>query len=622
MANTAKQLALACEHLRAGNVDQARRLYRKVLKHEPENAEAWRLMGVAAAEANDLDNAAMFIAKAIQLAGPVPAWCTTLGRIFVRLGRHTEAAACFRQALAQDPFNAHVSFELGNSLVSLGNMAAALSAFEHAAELEPSNAAYRYGVGFACYRNGNSERAAECFERVLELDSDHAESHYNLGVIRMSQNRINEARRSFECALNLNPLHPDALNNLGLLLQDQGDNQGAASSFRKACRARRGYYAAEFNLARVLAAEHDVDGSLAAYQASVDRRPEHLDARLGLAAALVASGRTQEAVTHLEAALQCDPHSVAAKLNLALALLQLGRWRDGWPLYESRFRRSVAANRRFDRPRWEGEPLAGKRILLHAEQGFGDTIQFARFVPMVHDLGAKVLLECPPGLVDVVESLDGVDDIVPCGTALPDFDVHSALMSLAGVFETGPASVPSDVPYLLPEHRRVQEWSDTLRQSVDPGLLRVGLTWEGNPDHRQDCDRSLDPGLLEPLAKIEGVALFNLQRNPRLRPNFELLGMSALCNDFPDTAAAILNLDLVISVDTSIAHMAGALGKPVWTLLAFAADWRWMLDREDTPWYPTMRLFRQPKRGDWASPIATVAEELKKAAASRIHRSL
>lgn len=569
-------------------------------------------MGIAAAQANDFESAAVFIANAIQIAGPVAIWCANLGQILGRLGRHVDSAACFRQALAQDPLNSQLGFELGNALIASGNPPAAVAAFELAAELEPSNARFWYALAFALYRSGAAERAAECYERVLKIDPRHAETHFNLGVIRMAQSRIPEARCCFERTLELNPDHPDALNNLGLLQHDQGENQAATSSFRRACRARTGYYAAQFNLARVLADEQDVEGALANYQIAVERRPEHVDARLGLAAALVTAGRTGEAVRHLEAALECEPQSVAVNLNLAVALLQLGRWEEGWRRYESRFRRSAEAERRFDQPTWEGEPLAGRRILIYAEQGYGDTIQFSRYVPLVHELGARVVIECQPALVDVLASLDGVEQVVASGERLPAFDTHSALLSLPRLFDTRPDTVPMDVPYLLPDRKRTDEWSETLRSAVDPGLTRVGLTWAGNPDHKNDRHRSLDPGLLTPLGEVGGVAFFNLQRNARGVPGLDVAEMSEHCDDFHDTAAAILNLDLVISVDTSIAHLAGALGKPVWTMLPFAADWRWMLDRSDTPWYPTMRLFRQPKRGDWSSVIGSVRDELRK----------
>ncbi len=569
------------------------------------------MLGVAAARSGDLDSALTCLARAIDLGGARAEWCANLGEVLLRLGRSDQAASCFRQALAENPLNAQLAFNLGSALVSSGRPAVAVPAFEHSVELDPINPAFWFALAFALYRSGDAERATECYGRVLKLNPKHAETLFNLGVIRMSQSRLAEATRFFERALALNPQHPEALNNLGLLQQIEGDNQAAASSFRRACRVRTGYYEAEFNLARALSAQQDIEGALEAYRKSVERCPEHVDARVGLAMSLVELGRPQEAVPHLEAAIECDPESIPAKLNLAITLLQLGRWEEGWRLYESRLRRNSRAHRQFETPQWNGEQVAGRRILIYAEQGLGDTVQFSRYVQLVRDLGATVVVECQPSLAGLLQTLDGVDEIILSGDRLPAFDLHAPLLSLPRRFATQPNTVPADVPYLLADRERSDEWSTMLRRDIDPGLIRVGLTWAGNPAHQNDRNRSFDPSILKPVAEVEGVAFFNLQKTAQREAGLPLYAMAQQCADFADTAAAILNLDLVISVDTAVAHLAGALGKPVWTLLPFAADWRWMLDRSDTPWYPTMRLFRQPKRGDWASVIRSVQSELE-----------
>ena len=242
----------------------------------------------------------------------------------------------------------------------------------------------------------------------------------------------------------------------------------------------------------------------------------------------------------------------------------------------------------------------------------GDTLQFSRYAPLVRERGGRVLIECQPDVARLLTTLDAIEQVIPQGDDLPAFSRQVPLMSLAGVFATTPETVPCEMPYLLADRELVQQWSERVAGLVAPEVFRVGLTWAGSAGHPNDAERSIPAGIFDVLSGIQGVAWFNVQKGRTAVPGLPLLPMAEFCKDLADTAAAILNLDLVISVDTSVAHLAGALERPVWTLLPYAADWRWLRNRSDTPWYPTMRLFRQPQRGDWNSVIGEVRQELEK----------
>ena len=610
---------LANEHLRAGNLGRARSLFRRILKRDPDNAEAWHRFGLCCAEAGDLTSAVAALGRAIQIGGPEPVWCVNLGRALRLLGHRREASACFRQAFAQDPLNASLAFEFGVELAASDQLSDALAALQHSTDIDPTNPEAWFHCGYVHYRAGNLDAAAVSYERALTLAPDHAETHFHLGVVRMKQQSTAAATKSFRRTVELDPQHAEAHNNLGLLEHDAGNFESAVHCFERAIRHHPGrYYPAEYNLARALAGHQDLERAVEAYEKAVRWAPEHLDARLGLANMLTALGHPEAALPQLRAAVELCPDSAAANLNLSLALLQLGQWDEGWPLYQWRHKTSTGDPRLFDKPLWTGWPLHGERILLHSEQGLGDTLQCARYVPLVRDRGGVPILECQAPLVPLLATVEGAGHVIARGDPLPAFDCHVPLMNLPGILQSTPDSVPSDVPYLLASSDAAEAWRVRLARHTAPSLLRVGLTWAGNPDHANDKNRSMIPDRLNPLRDVDGIAWFGLQKGARTLPGLPLSDLGTDLTDFGETAAAILNLDLVISVDTSVAHLAGALARPVWTLLTHAADWRWLMDRADTPWYPTMRLFRQPRRGDWESVIETVRAELESLV---LHRS-
>jgi tetratricopeptide (TPR) repeat protein len=354
-----------------------------------------------------------------------------------------------------------------------------------------------------------------------------------------------------------------------------------------------------------------LDEAIACYQEAARLEPNYVDARLNLATVLREAGRLSESIGRHREIAQTHPELAENHGNLGFALLLDGQLDEGWREYEWRLKTKGRLGRDAnpDQPRWEGEPLEGRTILLKAEQGMGDSIQFIRYASLAAQKGGRVLVECPAALKRLIASVEGVHAVFATGEVLPDFDVFAPLPSLPMLFKTGLMDIPSKVPYLLSGARREADAD-----------FHVGLAWAGNPQHKNDRHRSVPFRLLDALFTVEGVAWHNLQCGDRAG-EWQLAGGkstndSIAFTDFHDTAVAVRRLDLVIAVDTAVAHLAGALGADVWVMLPFAPDWRWMLQRADSPWYPTMKLFRQPAPGDWKTVLAQIAEELRVKTAS------
>jgi hypothetical protein len=325
-------------------------------------------------------------------------------------------------------------------------------------------------------------------------------------------------------------------------------------------------------------------------------------------------GQFEEAGAAYRQSLALNPEKSAAKVNYAGHLLLRGEYAEGWPLYEARGREAGFANRAFAQPRWNGEPLEGRRVLIHAEQGLGDSIHFIRYAELIAARGGEVIVECQQPLVELLHTSTGVREVVPAGHSLPPFDLQIPMLSQPLVFGTTPATIPNNIPYLFPEPAHRQAWQKLLHP--DRKHQRVGLAWAGNPQHRRNRIRNVPLEKLLPLLALPNIDFYSLQLGAEASEVHQypeaasLIDLTGHIQDFADTAALMSELDLIISIDSAVAHLAGALGRPVWTLLPYVPDWRWRLAGETTPWYPTMRLFRQPAIGDWDSVVQRVVHEL------------
>jgi Tfp pilus assembly protein PilF len=486
--------------------------------------------------------------------------------------------------------------------------------------------AIRPDIAEVLYNRGNAlqalRRPAEAlasYDRVLAIKPDHVGALNNRGLALAGLHRPADALMSFERVLAIQPDHARALNNRGNTLQELRRPAEALASYERALVVQPAYAEAHYNRGIVLRGLGRPAEALASFDSALAIDPNHADALNNRGVVLRDLDRPLEALASYDRALAIEPGYAEAHSNRSCLALLLGDYERGFEEFEWRWRVPEIApwRRDFAQPLWRGDtPLAGKTILLHAEQGFGDAIQFVRYVPLVAGRGATVVLEAPPPLAALLARVEGAAAVVGRGDELPAFDCHCPLASLPLAFKTRLETIPASVPYLAAAQDRVLKWQQRLPET---SKRRVGIAWAGNADFQGDQSRSIGLARFSPLLSIPGIELVGLQKDLRdgdrdiLQSHQHVVHLGDAIADFDDTAAIMSSLDLVISSDTSVVHLAGALGKPVWVLLQFVADWRWLRERSDNPWYPTARLFRQPELDDWENVIGCVAESLRQA---------
>jgi tetratricopeptide (TPR) repeat protein len=505
----------------------------------------------------------------------------------------------------------------GLRLAEQGRLHEALPLLQQAVRQQPHSALAHQNLGVALAQAGRREEAVAALQEALRLRPDYADACFNLGNVLREMGRLDEALERFRQAVALRPDHASAHNNLGLALTEARRPEQAVESLRQAVALQPGMKEAHNNLGLAYADLGRFAEAEGYYQEALRLDPFYVEAHTNLGSACKEQGRLEEALACYQWALWLDPNSVIAHYNRSLALLQNGDYEQGWPEYEWRWRRKQTQPRLFPQPRWDGSPLAGRTILLWREQGLGDTIQFIRYAALVREQGGRVIVECPGCLVPLLSTCPGIDAFVAEQQPLPAFDVHAPLLSLPALLKTTLSSVPAAIPYLQAEPARVSAWR---RRLGDGKEFRVGVVWQGNPYFHGDRHRSFPLACLAPLAAVEGVRLFSLQKEHGLEqlaaaqgrlPITVLEGLDAAGGAFLDTAAVMQSLDLVVTADTAAAHLAGALGVPVWVALARGADWRWGLRDASTPWYPTLRLFRQDRLGAWDLLFQNMAAQLR-----------
>ncbi|HEY5314225.1 MAG TPA: tetratricopeptide repeat-containing glycosyltransferase family protein [Pirellulales bacterium] len=464
------------------------------------------------------------------------------------------------------------------------------------------------------------DEAARFYRRALEIRPDHVSAITNLALLLQKQEQLSEAIALFRKAIGLRPSSPEAYNNLGLALQDDGQSGPAAVMLRHALRLKPKYVEALNNLGKTLFDSGRFRQAEACFSEALDEQPQKAELHANLGALLQAAGRCDEALACFEVALLLDSGSEYARYNRGTTLLSAGRWIEGWPDYESRWAVRGQTPRAHCRPPWNGTALSGKTILIWAEQGLGDMIQFVRYAPALKAQGARVVVECPPHVVPLFRSAPGIDQIVTEGDRIPAYDVHCPLLSLPGQLRTTIETVPADIPYLRAPSEHIERWRHALGED---SRFRVGVAWRGSPSHAHDHWRSVSLESFAPLAAVTEVALVSLQKGPGHEEVTQFnghLSVRHIAEDGPlDEAESLLStaglmccLDLVICVDTAVAHLAGALGRPVWVALPAVPDWRWLKRGNTTPWYPSMRLYRQRKLGNWKGVFARMARDLRR----------
>jgi tetratricopeptide (TPR) repeat protein/glycosyltransferase involved in cell wall biosynthesis len=492
-------------------------------------------------------------------------------------------------------------------------------------------------------QNQSFKEAETVCRHILERQPDHVETLHILGVVYGRLGQRQEAIVHFQRVLELQPDFAEAWGNLGTVLQETGQLEDAIARYRQAIALKPDYVEAHQNLAVALQELYCFEEALIHNQRVVDLKPNFAEGYYNLGFLLRRLGRLEEAIAHYRHAIHFQPDFALAHKNLGHALLLQGNLLEGFAEYEWRWQQPNWAPRPFSQPRWDGSSLTGKTILLHAEQGFGDTIQFIRYTTLVKAQGAQVIVECQPELLRLLETANSIDRLIPQNSPLPPFDVHAPLLSLPHILGTALESIPGQVPYLGGERGRGEEeemgkmgemgvWKlgdsepehSVLRTPHPTPHTRfnIGIVWAGNPNHKNDHLRSCGLSAFLPLFDRPDVKFYSLQKGDaaaelRALPELPIQDLSESLQDFADTAAAIAQLDLMITIDTAVAHLAGALGKPVWLILCFAPDWRWMLERNDSPWYPTMRLFRQTRPSEWTD----VFEQVRTALAETVKQS-
>ncbi|KAA1006533.1 tetratricopeptide repeat protein [Paraburkholderia panacisoli] len=553
-----------------GAIVEAEELYREILELKPRHFDALKLLGELALQTGRAQEGSELLRKALAVNAKQAPVHSNLAYALNELQRHGEALASADRALTLQPNFPDALNNRGNAQAALNRPLDALASFDRAIALVTEFAVAWNNRAGVLRDLGRADEALASCDRALALQPNYAAAWSNRGNALSDLNQPEEAERSYRRALELAPAFADAWNNLGLAQIDLNQHAHALSSY--------------------------------------------------------------------ERALAINPASVETRWNQALCLLQMGRFEAGWREYEWRWERArIKTDRRgFAQPLWRGDfSIDGKTILLHAEQGLGDTLQFCRYAALVSKLGAKVVLEVPAALMRLMTTLDGVDQLVEAGQPLPPFDCHCPLLSLPLAFRTDEASIPAATPYLFADLEAAHAWRERIDAKADANAdartdrrLKVGLVWAGeNRSHvaelrKIDARRSIALERFAPLLDVPNVRFFSLQKGAAASQlsGSELSGRVAdytqELHDFADTAALVANLDLVISVDTSTAHLAGALNRPVWILNRFDTCWRWLLERRDTPWYPGARLFRQPALGDWDSVMQATRDALAELSAS------
>lgn len=559
--------------------------------------------------------AASLYERALPLDGANAALLSDYGVVLRALGRPRDAVAQYDKALALRPDFVAALCNRGNAYRDLKRPHDALASFDGALIVEPGRADALCGRGYALLDAGRNDEALASFDAAIDVRPDYGSAYLGRGNAQLALGRADAAVASYDSAIKHSPASAEAFCNRGVALRNLGKLEAALASLNEAI-TLRGDYAEAFSNRGVV--ERDLGSlkeSLSSCDEAIRLRPGYAEAYANRGNAVLDLGRIEEAVTAFDVALSLDPNLAEARWNKGIALLTAGDFERGWPLYEWRWRkRGASAVPAFPQPLWTGGPIRGQTILLHSEQGYGDTIQFCRFATSLARLDARVVFGVPRELIPALRGLEGVAQWVSEGDPLPPFDTHCPLLSLPAALRLTVSSVPSTPAYLRPQPERTSHWSQILGHKKAP---RIGIAWSGRPTHKNDRNRSIAlakfrdalPGGAEYVSlqkDVQGEDRAALEKHSSIRHFGERL------RDFGDTAALCALMDLVVCVDTSVAHLAGALGKETWVLLPSNADWRWLADRIDTPWYPSMRLYRQPNWGNWTAALAAVRTDLER----------
>lgn len=612
---TIVELREARRAMRSGDWNAMEASCQSVLNLTPEQLEANALLGIALYKLGRASDALHHLAVAYEHWPHDPVLLKYLGLGLQACGETEQAQAFFLSALQFGNDDPEVLFNLGVLRHMAGDITQASGFYQAALAMKPAFAECLNNQGIALNALGEVSQAIDHFQQATQLAPDFFDPVLNLGNAFYQTGRTAEAKACFQRAITLRNEHAGAHNALGVALKAQGELQAAVAAFERALHLDPSLYEARGNLGNALKGLGLLDQAIAQYREALAQHPDNASVWTNLGSALHQQGDIQGALAAFDQALALVPDMPEAHWNRALAWLLMGEYERGWPEYEWGFAAGARPLNERAYPRWKGESLPGKTLLVSAEQGLGDTLQFVRFLSAAKARAGTLVLECQPELLTLLGQNAVADQIFPSATpdsALPEIVARIPLMSLPGLFGVTLSQLPGPYPYLAADQARV----DRFTPFIASGDFKVGIVWTGSPAHQDDSNRSCELRLFERLAQVPGVQMYSLQKGGHAKDIEEIdcsiVDLAPHLNDFSDTAAAIAALDLVVTVDTAVAHLSGALGRPTWVLLPFAPDWRWGLERTDSAWYPAMRLFRQPQRGQWTSVFEQLAQALAK----------
>jgi tetratricopeptide (TPR) repeat protein len=600
--------------------EKALTLIDQSLKQKPHNAEAYVNRGVVHQSLGRSYESLQDYETAIKISPNLIEAYSNRGKVLELLERYDESLECLGEVLKINPESIHVYLNYGNVYHKQKKFSEALESYEKALALLPEFPEAHYNKGVVLQELCLFEKALESYEIAIRLNPHYAEAFSNRGNVLQVLGKSQESLQSYDQALKINPRFVEALSNRGNVLHALNRSQEALKSFDLALNIRPNYTEAYVNKGAVLQEIDCLEDALSTFDKALSLNENSCEAYINLAIVHKELKQWNQSSKSLENAIRSNPKNAKAHFIKAMLQLLMGKLEEGFENYEWRWLTEdfTSPRRNFAQPLWTGGEIQYKTLLIHSEQGHGDTIQFCRYLFMLKTFNAKVIFEVEPKMISLLKSnLEGVCEIVPRGKPLPDFDVHCPLMSLPYVLKTNKNNIPNWGSYLSADETRVSQW----RKKLGTEQFKIGIHWQGRPS-KIDLGRSFSVLYFKELSEIQNIRLISLQKNTGVEQidklpkglNVEILegGFDDGQDAFIDTAAVMKCMDLVITSDTSIAHLSGSLGVPTWVVLKWVPDWRWFLDRNDSPWYPSMRLFRQKKKNDWQSAFIEIKIELKK----------
>ena len=606
-----------------GQLGQAQAIYKKLLDGDSKNADALHLLGVISYQTGNHQAAVELISLAIKVKPNFSSYYSNLGIALKELKQFDAAVANYDNAIALNPNYAEAYSNRGNALKELKKLEDALASYEKAIFLKPDYADAYCNRGIVLKELNQLDDSLTSYDKAIEIKPDFAEAYSNRGVALQELRQLEAALASYEKAISLKPNYSEAYFNQGNALKELKQFTAAVISYNQAIFLNPDDAEAYTNRGVALQELKQFEAAVSSYDMAISLKPGDADAYTNRGVALQELKQLEAAIASYDMAISLKPDNVDAYWNKSLLLLLIGEYLEGLKLYERRWDQKdiIKFKRNFTQPLWLGEDLLlNKVILIHAEQGLGDTLHFCRYVKMVADLGAKVVLEVQKPLLRLLKHLPGVSTLIANGDPLPEFDFQCPLLSLPLAFKTELKTIPATRSYLQAEPQRVAQWKSRLQSD----RLKIGIGWQGSQGSKIDIGRSFELKLFENIAALPNVQLISLQKgygSEQLKSMPQGMRVTDLGDEldadgaFLDSAAVMMNLDLVITSDTALAHLAGALGVRTWVVLKYVPDWRWMLERDDSPWYPSIKLYRQEKMDDWAEVFARIQMDLT----SRLH---